>query len=91
MDKGKIKPLADIVLIEPQQIKKKTTEGIYLPETSSQDSPQEGKVAAVGGDKNIKVKKGQLVIFRHYSGTEIKINDKKYILIKNEDILAIVE
>lgn len=91
MAKTTIKPLGDNVLIEPLAVKQKTEHGIYLPETSSKEKPQQGKVAAVGDSGDIKVKKGQAVLFRRYSGTEVKVDDKDFIIIKNEDILAIVE
>lgn len=91
MAKTNIKPLGENVLVEPMQAKKKTEHGIYLPETSSKEMPQEGKVIAVGDSKDIKVKKGQVVIFRKYSGTEIKADEKELMIIKNEDILAVIE
>jgi chaperonin GroES len=86
-----VKPLGENVLVEPMQAKKKTEHGIYLPETSSKEMPQEGKVIAVGDSEDIKVKKGQVVIFRKYSGTEIKADEKELMIIKNEDILAFIE
>ena len=86
-----VKPLGENVLVEPMQAKKKTEHGIYLPETSSKEMPQEGKVIAVGDSEDIKVKKGQVVIFRKYSGTEIKADEKELMIIKNEDILAVIE
>lgn len=86
-----VKPLGENVLVEPMQAKKKTEHGIYLPETSSKEMPQEGKVIAVGDSEDIKVKKGQIVIFRKYSGTEIKADEKELMIIKNEDILAVIE
>jgi chaperonin GroES len=91
MEKTQVRPLGENVLIEPQEAKKKTAQGIYLPESASGETPQEGKVAAVGESKDIKVKKGQTVIFRRYGGTDIKMGEKKYIILKNEDILAVVE
>jgi chaperonin GroES len=91
MTKAKIKPLGDNVLVEPLESKKKTAQGIYLPETSSEETPQEGKVIAVGVSEKIKVKKGQIVIYRRYSGTDIEIGGQKYFILKNEDILAVVE
>jgi chaperonin GroES len=91
MKKISIKPLGENVLIEPQMASKKTESGIYLPETASQERPQEGKVIAIGDNKEIKVKKGQTVIFNRFGGTEIKVSEIDYIVIKNEDILAIVE
>ncbi len=90
MSKNRVQPLGDNVLIEPQESKKKTEGGIYLPDTGSEETPQEGKVIAAGDHKNIKVKKGQEVIYRKYAGTDIKIDGRKYILVKNEDILAVI-
>ena len=91
MEKIQIKPLGENVLVEPMEAKKKTAQGIYLPESSSQEAPQEGRVVAVGDSKEIMVKKGQTVIYRRYGGTEIKKGEKKYVILKNEDILAVVE
>lgn len=91
MEKTNIKPLGDNVLVEPQEAKKKTAQGIYLPDAASGETPQEGRVIATGDSQEIKVKKGQLVIYKHYGGTDIKFNDKKYIILKNEDILAIIK
>lgn len=85
-----IKPLGDNVLVEPQETKKKTKQGIYLPDTANEETPQEGKVIAIGENKEIKIKKGQVVIYKRYGGTDIKINNRNYIILKNEDILAIV-
>ena len=91
MAKTKITPLGENVLVEPLKAdKKKTDAGIYLPESASEEKPQEGKVIAVGDDKKIKVKKGQKVIYNRYGGTEIKIEDKDYLVVKNEDILAVI-
>lgn len=91
MGKSNIKPLGENVLIEPLKAdKKKTDTGIYLPESASEEKPQEGKVIAVGDDKKIKVKKGQKVIYNRYGGTEVKIGEQEYLIIKNEDILAVV-
>lgn len=91
MGKLNIKPLGENVLIEPLKAdKKKTDTGIYLPESASEEKPQEGKVIAIGDDKKIKVKKGQKVIYNRYGGTEIKIEDKDYLVVKNEDILAVI-
>ena len=91
MEKNSVKPLGENVLIEPQEIKNKTSNGIYLPETKEKETPQTGKVIAIGESKDIKVKKNQTVIFRQYSGTDIKLSGKKYIILKNEDILAVME
>lgn len=91
MKKEIIKPLGENVLIKIIKEDARTKSGIVLPETASEEKPQEGKVVAIGKDKKIKVKKGQKVIFAKYSGSEIKIDGEDYLILKNEDILAIVE
>lgn len=91
MKKETVKPLGENVLVEPVKADVKTKSGIVLPSGAGEDRPQEGKIIAVGDDKKIKVKKGQKVIFAKYSGTEIKIGDQEYMIMKNEDILAVVE
>lgn len=87
--KPNIEPLGENVLIEPAKSDTKTASGIVLPDTS-EEKPQEGQVIAVGTDKKIKVKPGQKVIYSKYSGNEIKIGETEYLLVKNEDILAII-
>ena len=91
MKEKNIRPLRDNILVQLLKKDSKTKSGIVLPETVSEDKPQEGKVIAVGDSKEIKVNVGQTVIFAKYSGTEIKINAEDYLLIKNEDLLAIVK
>jgi chaperonin GroES len=91
MKKETIKPLGENVLVKPLKADVKTKSGIVLPDTVSEDRPQEGRVIAVGDDKKIKVKKNQKVIFAKYSGTEIKMDNEEYLIMKNEDILAVVE
>lgn len=84
-------PLGENVLIKPEKPEKKTKAGIFLPESASEEKPQEGKVIAVGDSDKIKVKKGQRVIFEKYSGTDIKIEGEECVIIKNENILAVIE
>ncbi len=89
-----IKPLADRVLIEPISTEEKTKSGIILPETADKEKPEQGKVVAVGpgrGNKPVSVKKGDLVLFTKYGPNEIKIDNKEYLIAKEEDILAILE
>jgi len=90
MKSENIKPLAEFVLIKLEKQDKKTDAGIILPENASQDRPQEGRVVAFGDSKEIKVKKNQKVIFNRYGGTEVKIDKEEYLIVKNEDILAII-
>ena len=91
MKETKVKPLGDNVLVKPEKADKKTQSGIFLPESASEERPQQGKVVEIGESKDIKVKKNQKVIFKRYSGTEVKIEGEEYLIVKNEDVLAIVE
>jgi chaperonin GroES len=92
MNKETIRPLGKNVLVKVAKEDTKTTKsGLVLPDTAKEDRPQEGKVIAVGSDEKITVKKGQKVIFAKYSGTEVKLDKEEFLIIKNEDILAVVE
>ena len=93
----KVKPLADNILVELKKEEKITESGIVLPDSASEDKPQEGTVIAVGegkmqAGKTVKpaVKSGDKVIFAKYSGTEIKIEGKEHLILKSEDILAVL-
>ncbi|MCD5396383.1 MAG: co-chaperone GroES [Candidatus Pacebacteria bacterium] len=95
----KIKPISNHILIEPIEEEEKTKSGILLPETAEKEKPQEGKVIAVGPGRKtssgkiipLEVKVGDRVIFTKYGPTEIEIDEKKYLIAKEEDILAIIE
>ncbi len=87
-----IRPLADRVLVEPQEAQTKTVSGIYIPD-SAQEKPQHGTVIAVGSgkkDEPMEVKEGDVVLYGKYAGTEVTVNDKKYLIVKQSDILAIL-
>ena len=87
-----IKPLADRVLIEPKEAETKTASGIYIPDTAK-EKPQQGKViAAAPGKKDepMEVKVGDEVLYGKYAGTEVTVEDKKYLIVKQSDILAIL-
>ena len=87
-----IKPLADRVLIEPKEAETKTASGIYIPDTAK-EKPQHGKVIAVGPgkkDEPMEVKVGEEVLYGKYAGTEVTVEDKKYLIVKQSDILAIL-
>ncbi len=87
-----VKPLGDRVIIEPLSAEEKTASGIIIPETAK-EKPQKGTVVAVGpgtNDEKMEVKKGDVVIYGKYSGTEITIDDSDYIIMKQSEILAIV-
>jgi len=93
-----LKPLGSRVVIEPTEQEEITAGGIVLPETAK-EKPQEGKVIAVGpGDRDedgkripLDVAVGNKVLFAKYSGTEIKIESKKLLIMRESDLLAIVE
>ena len=95
----KLKPLGDRVVVEPIEQEETTASGIILPETAK-EKPQEGKVLAVGpGRKDedgkpipMDVKEGDRVLYAKYAGTEVKLEaDKKVLILRESDILAIVE
>lgn len=93
------RPLADRVIVEPLEGEEKTASGLYLPETAK-ERPQEGLIVAVGpgrwdeeGKKRVEmeVAVGDKVVFAKYSGSEIKPADKKYLIMSEKDILAVLE
>ncbi|MEP7163018.1 MAG: co-chaperone GroES [Candidatus Moraniibacteriota bacterium] len=89
---ARIRPLGENVLLLPEKQEKKTATGIYLPENTTEERRQQGKVVAIGDDKKISVKKGQAVIFKRYGSTEeIEVGDQEYLLVNCKDILAIIE
>lgn len=87
-----IKPLADRVVVEPKEAETKTASGLYIPDTAK-EKPQQGTVVAVGpGTKDVEmeVKVGDVVLYGKYAGTEVSFEDKKYLIMKQSDILAII-
>ncbi len=93
-----LKPLADRLVVEPSEQEEVTAGGIILPETAK-EKPQQGKVLAAGPGRTdedgkrvvMDVKVGDKVLFAKYSGTEIKVDSKKVLILRESDILAIVE
>ena len=88
----KIKPLADRVLIEPQEAEEKTASGIIIPDTAK-EKPQKGNVKAIGPgtkDEKMEVKVGDVVLYGKYSGTDLNIDGNDYLIMKQSDILAII-
>jgi chaperonin GroES len=94
----KIRPLQDRVIIRRIQEEEKTKGGIIIPDTAK-EKPQEGKVVAVGKGKlsddgrvlPLSVKAGDKILFGKYSGTEIKLNGDEYLIMREDDILGVVE
>jgi len=87
-----VKPLADRVLVEPSPAETTTASGIIIPDTAK-EKPQRGKVVAVGAgkkDEPMTVKAGDTVFYGKYSGTEITVDGKEYLIMREADIYAIV-
>ncbi|MFL2665799.1 MAG: co-chaperone GroES [Flavobacteriaceae bacterium] len=92
MSKINIKPLADRILVQPLEAETKTASGIIIPD-SAKEKPQKGNVVAVGpGTKEnpVTVKVGNTVLYGKYSGTELKLENNDYLIMRESDILAIV-
>ena len=93
-----LKPLGDRLVVEPTEKEERTASGIILPETAK-EKPQEGTVLAAGPGRTdddgkripMDVKTGDVVLYAKYAGTEVKIDDKKLLILKESDVLAIVE
>jgi len=91
MSKFKYKPLKDRVLVEPHKAEEKTASGIIIPD-SAQEKPQKGTVIAVGEgkkDEPMSLKAGDVVIYGKYGGTEISLEGKDYIIMREDDILLV--
>lgn len=89
---SKITPIADRVLVEPTPAEEKTAGGIIIPDTAK-EKPQRGTVVAVGQgkkDEPMTVKPGQTVLYGKYSGTEVQIDGKDYLIMRESDIMAIL-
>ncbi len=102
MSKTSVKPLGNNVLVEPlsdEERGSKTKSGIFIPETVDKERPDQGTVVEVGPGKRdrhgkiipVAVKKGQRIVFSKYGPDEIKVGDKKYYIISEENILAVIE
>ena len=91
-----IKPLSARVLVEPAEVKEEVKGGIYIPDTAK-EKPQEGKVIAVGIKRDddgkeipFDVKVGDTVLMPKYGGTEVKVGDKTYQIVREEDLLGVL-
>ena len=93
-----VKPLDDRILVKPAERETKTASGIFLPE-SSKERPVQGKVIAVGPGKLLEngkraelgIKKGDTIVYGKYSGTEVEIKDTKHLILRESEVLGIVE
>ncbi|MDR0398711.1 co-chaperone GroES [Candidatus Endomicrobiellum devescovinae] len=93
-----IRPLGEKILVKPAEVKEVKKGGIIIPDTAK-EKPQEGEVVAVGRGKKtedgkivaLDVKVGDKVLYGKYSGTEVKFDDKEYLIMSQDDILGIIE
>jgi len=94
----KVRPLHDRIIVQQMEEEEKTKGGIIIPDTAK-EKPFEGKVIAVGTGKVNKdgkkvppeVKKGDRILYARYGGTEVKIDEEEYLIMKEDDILAVIE
>lgn len=98
MSQSKMVPLHDRVVVMPTEAETKTAGGIVIPDTADKEKPSEGKVLEVGPGKFIdgklqplQVKKGDKILFGKYAGTNVKRHGTEYLVMREEDILAILE
>lgn len=92
-----LKPLADRLVVKPLDPEEKTKSGLVLPDTAK-EKPQEGKVVSVGSGrlledgtvKKLEVKSGDKVLYGRYAGTEVKVDGEEYLILREEDVLAVV-
>jgi chaperonin GroES len=92
MSNVSIKPLADRVLVEPAAAETKTASGLFIPDTAK-EKPQKGVIIAVGAgkkDEPITVKVGDNVLYGKYAGTEISVDGKEYLIMRESDIFAVL-
>ena len=93
-----LKPLGDRLIVKRQEAQEKTKSGLVLPDTAK-EKPQEGKVIAVGSGKllddgsvkALEVKNGDKVLYGKYSGTEVRVQEEDYLILREDDVLAIVQ
>ena len=92
-----VKPLADRVLVEPLEAAEKTAGGLYVPDTAK-EKPQKGRIVAAGPGKlsdagalmKMEVKSGDTILYGKYSGTEVVVDGKEYLIMRESDILATI-
>jgi len=94
----KIRPLSDRIVVEPQEFESKTAGGIVIPDTADKDKPMRGTVVAIGNGKYIdgkvqplQVKIGDSILFGKYAGTNFKFQEKEYLVMREEDVVGIID
>ncbi len=94
----RIRPLSDRIVVEPREIETKTAGGIVIPDTADKDKPIQGTVVAIGNGKYIdgkllplQVKVGDKILFGKYAGTNIKLDDQELLVMREEDVMGVLE
>lgn len=94
----KIRPLSDRIVVVPMELESKTAGGIVIPDTADKDKPMRGTVVAIGAGKYIdgkmhplQVKVGDKVLFGKYAGTNIKLDHTEYLVMREEDVMGVLE
>lgn len=94
----KIRPLADRIVVQPRELETTTAGGIVIPDTADKDKPIQGTVLAIGAGKYIEgklqplqVKVGDTVLFGKYAGTNVKLADQEYLVMREEDVMGVME
>jgi chaperonin GroES len=98
MASAKIKPMADRVVIEPLEEAEEMRGGLYIPDTAK-EKPQQGTVVAVGPGRTtdqgelieVELKKGDRILYGKYSGTEVTVDGNEYLIVRESDVLAVLE
>lgn len=93
-----IRPLSDRIVVEPKETESKSAGGIVIPDTADKDKPMQGTVIAIGNGKFVdgklqplQVKVGDQILFGKYSGTNIKLSDKELLVMREEDVMGVLE
>jgi chaperonin GroES len=94
----KIRPLSDRIVVEPKEVELKSAGGIVIPDTADKDKPMQGTVLAIGNGKYIdgklqplQVKVGDQILFGKYSGTNVKLSEKEFLVMREEDVMGVLE
>lgn len=94
----RIRPLSDRIVVEPKELESKTAGGIVIPDTADKDKPMRGKVVAIGNGRYIdgkvqplQVKVGDEILFGKYAGTAIKLSEKEWLVMREEDVMGVIE
>lgn len=94
----RIRPLSDRIVVQPRAIETKTAGGIVIPDTADKDKPIQGTVIAVGAGKYfdgkvqpLQVKVGDTILFGKYAGTNVKLDDEEYLVMREEDVMGVLE